>query len=99
MCFLPRTRSAGAYGGIFFGGRLLALSGHEVQRQRLARMKTKAGEYALEIMADGVRAQPEPLRDGFVGESFRREQSDLGLAATKSEGDPQLAGSRQLGSQ
>jgi hypothetical protein len=43
-------------------------------------------------MADGVRAQPEPLSDRRVRESFRGEKRDLRLASPEPKADPQLPG-------
>jgi hypothetical protein len=58
-------------------------------------MEAEPVENPLEVVPDGMRAQPQPLGDIRVGETFRREQRDLRLSAPKPEADPQLLGGRK----
>jgi hypothetical protein len=57
-------------------------------------VETQAVEDALQVVADRMSAQPQVAGDVRVGESLRREQGDLWLAAAKAEADPQLLGRR-----
>jgi hypothetical protein len=52
-------------------------------------------EHPLEVVPDGVRAQPHPLGDVGVGETFRRQERHLRLPAPQAEADAQLLGGRQ----
>jgi hypothetical protein len=53
--------------------RALSIPNHEAQGERLPRMEAEPVENPLEVMTDGMGAQPHPLGDVRVGESFRRK--------------------------